>query len=391
MMDRSRTRIRGLGFFKDVDIKPVQGSAPDRTVLNVNVTEQSTGELSLGAGYSSTSSFVGQFSYTERNLFGRGQSVRASIAMSQISKEFQLSFTEPYFLDRPLSAGMDLYKVVQDFDQAQYRGDTTAAGLRLGFPTSEFGSVGLRYTYRIDDITPFSGAPLSVLLAAGMSQTSSFGYSYGYNTFDDPIRPRNGVSFLITQDFAGFGGSLKYLRTESVFGIYSPVIWDDLVGKLVIRGGYIMGYGGQDIRLNERFFKGGDTFRGFQVAGIGPRQLNSGSNDNNAIGGEAYAIGSAELRLPDFLPTDYGISASLFTDFGTLGHIAGGAGLATCFTGQTTPCVEDALAFRASAGLSIGWKSPFGPVQIDIGVPVIRTSYDKSQLIRFSAGTGAGL
>lgn len=386
MMDRSKSRIRGLGFFKDVDIKPVQGTAPDRTILNVTLTEQSTGELSLGAGYSSTSSFVGQFSYTERNLFGRGQSVRASIAMSQISKEFQFSFTEPYFLDRPLSAGIDLYKVVTNFDQAQYRGDTTAAGFRIGFPTSEFGSVGLRYTYRIDDISPYAGAPYAVLLAAGTSQTSSLGYTYGYNTLDDPIRPNKGFVFSLSQDFAGFGGSLKYLRTETIGAVYHPVIWDDLVGKLVLRGGFITGYGGQDVRLNERFFKGGDTFRGFDVAGIGPRQLNS--SGQNAIGGEAYAIGSFELRLPDFLPSDYGISASLFTDFGTLGHISGSTGLSTCFKGQTTPCVEDSLALRASAGLSIGWKSPFGPVQIDIGMPFIRQDYDKTQIIRFSAGTG---
>ena len=152
LVDRSRTRIRGLGFFKDVDIKQSPGSQPDRTNLTVTVTEQSTGELSLGAGYSSTSSFVGEFSYTERNLFGRGQYMRASIQLSTISKQFQFSFTEPYFLDRPLAAGFDLYKVVTDYQQAAYQGDTTAAGFRFGFPTSEYGSVGLRYTYKIDKI-----------------------------------------------------------------------------------------------------------------------------------------------------------------------------------------------------------------------------------------------
>src|SRR6185312_7448821 len=144
LVDRSRTRIRALGFFKDVSVKQSPGSQPDRTNLTVTVTEQSTGELSLGAGYSSTSSFVGEFSYTERNLFGRGQYLRASIQLSTISKQFQFSFTEPFFLDRPLNAGFDLYKIVTDYQQANYRGDTTAAGLRFGFPTSEYGNVGLR-------------------------------------------------------------------------------------------------------------------------------------------------------------------------------------------------------------------------------------------------------
>ncbi|MBI3676538.1 MAG: outer membrane protein assembly factor BamA [Proteobacteria bacterium] len=381
LMDRSRTRIRGLGFFKDVDIKPTQGSAPDKTVLNVAVTEQSTGELSLGAGYSSTSSFVGQFSYTERNLFGRCQFVRVSLSASQISKEFQLSFTEPYFLDRPVSAGFDLYKVLSNFDQAGYQGDSSAAGLRLGFPTSEYGSVGLRYTYRTDTIHPFTNAPLAVRLAAGTAQTSLLGYSYSYSTVDDPIRPHKGIVFQFSQDFAGFGGSLKYIRTESVFGKYAPLIWDDLIGKIVIRGGYIQAYGGQSVRLNERFFKGGDSFRGFKVAGIGPRDLHGGPN--SAIGGDAYVIGSAEARLPDFLPTDYGISLSLFTDFGTLGHIDQGVPPCTIIS-----CVKDNMGFRMSAGLSVGWKSPFGPVQIDIGVPLIKQSYDKTEILRFSAGTG---
>jgi outer membrane protein insertion porin family len=383
LVDRSRTRIRALGFFKSVDVKPAPGSQPDRTVLNVNVTEQSTGELSLGAGYSSTSSFVGQFSYTQRNLFGRGQFLRASISASAISKEFQLSFTEPYFLDRPLGAGFDLYKVLTDYQQADYEGDTTAAGLRLGFPTSEFGAVGLRYTFRIDKITPFGDAPLAIEQSQGTANTSSIGYSYDYNTLDDPIKPTKGVTFDLSQDFAGFGGTLKYLRTESSFSVRKKLFWDEFVGKFSLSAGYIDAYGGQSVRLNERFFKGGDSFRGFQLAGIGPRVINEGSR--GAIGGNAYAIGTAELRLPDYLPADYGISTSLFTDFGTLGHIDAGV---TCISKSSSTCIKDNLAMRASAGLAIGWKSPFGPVEIDLGLPFIKQSYDKTQIIRFSAGTG---
>jgi outer membrane protein insertion porin family len=385
LVDRSRTRIRALGFFKDVDIKPVQGSEPDKTVLNVTVTEQSTGELSLGAGYSSTSSFVGQFSYTQRNLFGHGQYLRASISASSISKEFQLSFTEPYFLDRPLAAGFDLYKVVTDFTQADYEGDTTAAGLRLGFPTSEFGAVGLRYTFRIDKITLFNNASPALLGAAGTADTSSIGYSYDYNTLDDPIKPTKGVTFDLSQDFAGFGGTLKYLRTEASFSVHHKVFWDSLVAKFSVSAGYIDAYGGQSVRLNERFFKGGDSFRGFALAGIGPRDVNA--HGDNAIGGNTYAIGTAELRMPDFLPSDYGISTSLFSDFGTLGHIDSGA---VCLDPHNPAgtCIKDNLGLRVSAGLAVGWKSPFGPVEIDFGIPVVKQSYDKTQIIRFSAGTG---
>jgi outer membrane protein insertion porin family len=391
LVDRSRTRIRGLGFFKTVDIKQSPGSQPDRTVLDVNVQEQATGSLSLGAGYSSTSSFVGQFSYTQTNLFGRGQSLQASVQLSYISKQFQLSFTEPYFLDHQLSAGFDLYKVLTNFDQADYEIDSTGGTLRMGFPTSEYASVGLRYTYRVDSVRPYSGAPTAIVLSAGTEDTSSIGYTYAYNTLDDLLKPRHGVTFAFSQDLAGFGGSLKYIRTVANGAFYHPVFGDNFVAKLGFQGGYIQGYGGQHVRLNERFFKGGDDFRGFNIAGIGPRELNvPGQGGQNAIGGEAYLIGTAELRLPDFLPADYGISLSLFSDFGTLGHIAGNPGIMSCGNnrGGGAPCVKDNLAFRASGGLAIGWKSPFGPVEIDIGVPVIKTDYDKGQIIRFSAGTG---
>ncbi|HEY4115808.1 MAG TPA: outer membrane protein assembly factor BamA [Rhizomicrobium sp.] len=387
LVDRSRTRIRALGIFKDVDIKPVPGSQPDRTVLNVDVTEQSTGQLELGAGYSSASSLVGQFSYTERDLFGRGQFLRLSLSASYISKEAELSFTEPYFLDRPLQAGFSLYKVVTDFNQAYYQSDLDSILLRMGFPTSEYGSVGLRYSYSIEDLTPFSNAPSAVQLAAGTAQTSAVGYTYAYNTLDDPLKPRHGITFSLSQDVAGLGGTLKYVKSQATFSYRHPVFWDEFVATLSGNGGFISGYDGQHVRLNERFFEGGDTFRGFQVAGIGPRELNAGQQ--GAIGGEAFAIGTADLRLPEFLPADYGIGLSLFTDFGTLGHIASQPGIPSC--GRATPhvpCIVDNMALRASGGIAVQWKSPFGPVEIDLAVPYIKQKYDKSQVIRFSTATG---
>ncbi len=383
LVDRSRQRIRALGFFKNVDIKSEPGSQPDKTILTVAVEEQSTGAVQLGVGYSSTSSFVGEASYTETNLFGRGQYLRASASASSISKEFQLSFTEPYFLDRPLAAGFDIYKILTTYDQADYQSDVNAIQLRLGFPTSEFGTVSLHYLYSIDYLTPFGSAPLEILLAQGQTQTSAFGYGYGYNTLDDPIKPTKGFTFGVSQEFAGFGGTLKYLRTEGSFSYYHPVFWDQFVASLSGSAGFISGWGGQHVPINVRFFKGGDTFRGFDIAGIGPRDLVV-KGKGGAVGGDAYAIGTFSLRLPSFLPEDYGIGTSLFTDFGTLGHLD--ANPAPC--NFLVSCVKDNMAFRASAGISISWKSPFGPVQIDLAVPYVKESYDKTQVIHFSAGTG---
>ncbi|MBV9045598.1 MAG: outer membrane protein assembly factor BamA, partial [Alphaproteobacteria bacterium] len=382
LVDRSRTRIRALGFFKDVSVKNTPGSQPDRTVVNVAVTEQSTGELSLGAGYSSTSNFVGEFSYTERNLFGRGQYLRASIQASTISKQFQLSFTEPFFLDRPLQAGFDLYKVVTDYQQAAYEGDTTAAALRFGFPTSEYGTVGLNYTYKIDKIRPFPGAPLEVQLAAGETKTSLLGYSFVYNTLDDPIKPTKGWIFSMSQQFAGLGGSLKYMRTKMSVGYFHPVFWEEMIGSLNLQSGYITGYDGQIIPIQERFFQGGDTFRGFAQAGIGPRDTVIQGN-GGALGGNFYVIGTGQLKLPNLLPESYGVQMALFTDVGTLGHLD--TPIAAC---TAISCIRDNLAIRGSAGLAVAWKSPFGPITINFGIPFLKTSYDRPQIIYFSAGTG---
>jgi outer membrane protein insertion porin family len=393
LVDRSRTRIKSLGFFKDVDVKAAPGSQPDRTVLNVGVTEQSTGELSVGAGYSSLSSFVGQLSYTERNLFGRGQYLRASVELSGYYKQAQLSFTEPYFLDRPVAAGIDLYKTITYIPQANYQGDTTGFGLRFGFPTSEYGAVGIRYSFTLQRLTPFANAGSAIQLAAGSWDTSSIGYSYNYNTLDDPIKPRHGFTFGFSQDFAGFGGNLKYIKTETSFATFRPIFWDKFVASFRESAGYIQGYDGQSVILTDRFFKGGDSFRGFALAGVGPRELNVPNND--AVGGDAYAIGSLELRIPDYLPADYGISSSLFTDFGTVGHIDSGTNLPgttssslPCVKGSGIPCIRDNMAFRMTAGLAIAWKSPFGPVQIDLALPIVKESYDQPRIIWFSAGTG---
>ncbi|MGC9954788.1 MAG: outer membrane protein assembly factor BamA [Rhizomicrobium sp.] len=386
LVDRSRTRIRALGFFKDVAIKNSPGSRPDKADVTVAVTEQSTGELSLGAGYSSTSSFVGEFAYTERNLFGRGQFLRASVEMSTLSKQFELRFAEPWFLNRPLTAGVDFYKWITFYNQAGYEGDATAGTLRLSFPTSEYGSIGLNYTYRINKVTPMSGAPLEVQLAAGSTRTSEIGYSFLYNTLDDVIKPTSGMAFNFTQDFAGFGGSLKFVKTEGAFSAYHKLFGDEFIGSITGTSGFITGYGGTLIPIQERYFKGGDTFRGFKLAGIGPRDIDV-SGDAGSVGGDFFAIGTAQLRLPDFVPTDYGMTFALFSDFGTLGHLKSIVPLCPPATAASS-CIRDNLALRVSAGISIGWKSPFGPVQIDLGVPLVKAPYDKTQIIHFSAGTG---
>ena len=389
LIDRSRTRIRALGFFKDVDVKNVPGSQPDRTNLTVNVTEQSTGSLQVGLGYSSTTSLLGEISYTEQNLFGRGQNMRISVQASYITKSAQFSFTEPFFLDRELAAGFDLYQVQTNYEQSTFQSDVSAAVARLGFPISEYSTIGLSYTYKIEEVRPYEGAPLDVQLAAGSASGSIIGFSYSYADLDDVRKPTTGATFTFSQSFAGFGGNLKYISTTSNFSTYRPFFDGSLVGSLSGRGGYITGYDGSLVPFNERFFMGGETFRGFSLAGVGARDLVAPQN-TGALGGTVYAIGSLEARMPGLIPESYGIQAGLFSDFGTIGHLDN-IFTRTCTGAQYSgigSCVKDNLAFRASAGISIQWKSPVGPVQINLGLPIMKTEYDRAQIIHFSTATG---
>lgn len=387
LVDRSRTRIRSLGYFSDVTIKNSPGTRQDRTVLDVDVKEQSTGELSVGAGYSSSYSFMGELAYTERNLFGRGQYLKASFAASTVTKQIQFSFTEPWFLNRPLSAGVDVYKYITQYNQANYRGDVTGISWRMAFPTSEYGSVGLHYTLRLNQVSAYSSASYAVTSATGNRTTSAVGYSFYYNTLDDMMKPTKGYFFNFSQELAGLGGNIKYLKTEGSWIGYQKIVGDDYVGSLKLSSGFIQGYGGTTVPIQERFFKGGDDFRGFKIAGIGPRDITS-SGDYGSVGGDFYAVGTAQLRLPDYLPADYGMKFALFTDFGTLGVTPYSSAYRHNCTSSSSVCIKDNLAFRASAGITVNWKSPFGPVQISIGLPISKAHYDKTELIHFSAGTG---
>jgi len=382
MLDRSQQRIRALGFFKDVQVRNTPGSQPDRTNVTVSVTEQSTGSIAIGLGYSSYSSLIGDISYTETNLFGRGQSLAAVARMSYVQKQFQLSFTEPWFLDRPLAAGIDLQKVVTDYTQAAFSGDTTAAILRLGFPVSEFSLVSLNYMYRIQKISVTGGAPLEILLADGNQNGSVIGFGYSFNDVDDYRTPTSGGTFSFSQNFAGFGGSLKYLESQASMAAYTPLPLG-LVGSFSFRAKYITGYDGTPVPVNSRYFEGGDSFRGFAIAGVGPRDV-SQSEQISALGGNVSAIGTFNLSMPSLFPESMGVKVGLFADFGTVGHLDSTAGR-TC---TVTSCIRDNLAFRASTGLSVEWQSPFGPLQIDLGIPLVKAPYDREQIIHLRTGTG---
>jgi outer membrane protein insertion porin family len=371
-MRRSQQRIRNLGFFKKVDVTNDPGSAPDKTVVNVAVEEQSTGEFSVGVGFSTTDGPLADISIRERNLLGRGQDLRLGFTIAQRVQQLDFSFTEPYFLGRNMAAGVDLFELTRNQQtESQFDQSSLGGSLRVGYQISEALRQTLKYTLRKDKIfNVASTASLFIKEEAGTRNTSSVGQVLLYDKRDNPKDPTEGYYFQIATDAAGLGGDVRYLRTVATAGYFYPFA-PQWVLSLLGEAGDIFGIN-DTVRIEDRFFVGGDNLRGFATAGIGPRDKKSG----DALGGRTYYTGTVQLGFPVGLPQELGITGRVFTDIGSL---FGGV--------EKGPLVEDINSVRVSSGLGVSWASPLGPIRLDLGIPLVRQKFDKKELFRVSFGT----
>lgn len=401
LLDRAKRRLNALGFFENVRVTTEPGSSPDRVILDVNVIEKSTGALSFGIGYSTSDGIIGDVTLTEKNFLGRGQFVKATVGGGQDRKNFEFSFTEPYFMGRRLSAGFDVYKYVSDQnDYASYDQELTGGAVRFGLPITENFSAQLKYSlYQQDVKIPerFKDCPigqvatqsclqngeasLAIKSAEGDNLLSVISLALTYNTLDNPRRPRDGFLASLKQEVAGLGGDVKFYRATVDARAYHELVPSlGIVGMLRVRGGAVTSWGGKDVRIFDSFFKGGETLRGFKPSGIGPRDITPGGN-NDALGGQIYAAGTAELQFPIFgLPPELGFSGALFFDAGTLYNVSDAAHVPGVI-------ISDDNSIRSSVGFSLIWQSPFGPLRGDFAYALSKESYDKTQIFRFGGGT----
>lgn len=370
---RSKDRINSLGFFQEnlqVDQKP--GSGPDRIILETNVEEKATGELSLSAGFSSLERFIFSASVSQRNFRGKGQELRTNVSWSNYSKSVELGFTEPYFLDKNIALGGDIYR--RDLSSFRYLNNndrdttyeqtTTGFQIRAGVPLTEYTSLALRYSLNFDDVTldqglyysdPDGTGPLAsrcdpliagryLCEAIGKRTTSSIGYSWIYDNRDNRIRPTRGRTFVVSQDFAGLGGSVKYLRSRVNGGQWFP-LGSGFILSFTAEAGYIhslekqrrddVGNAIEKVRLTDRFFLGEPQLRGFDIRGVGPRVIRtygsygtggaftaSGQKADDALGGKMYYLGHAEIEIPlGSGAREMGLRPSVFMDVGAVGSI----------------------------------------------------------------------
>jgi len=404
LVDRAKKRLQALGFFKTVEIKRRPGYTQDRVIIDVELVEQPTGELSFGAGYSTSEGVIGDISLTERNLMGNGQFLRLRLSGSLERLQVDLSFTEPRFLDRNLAAGFDLFhKELNDQTNYVYRSRRTGGSLRLGFPLSENLWAQTYYTLSRDeiyDVDTYLGedgivASRAIREAEGVSISSLVGTTITFDKRNHLKNPTSGYYLSGGVDFAGVGGDVQYVRLSAEGRYYLPIT-ERVTFVSRIMAGHIEGWGGDDVRLIDLYYKGGETLRGFNRAGFGPRDLATG----DAIGGKTYYAATAEVRYPlPFVPDDLGIKGAVFVDAGSLFSINdsskainGQIDSATCVdpnnaaTCKVTNIVDDASP-RVSVGTSIIWDSPLGPLRGDFGWAIVKESYDKEQVFRFGAST----
>ena len=465
---RSQDRIQSLGFFQEkFEIKQSEGSAPDRVVLGANVEEKPTGQLSLSGGYSSLERFVVQLAVSQNNFMGKGQSLDASVNYSVYSKSVELGFVDPYFMDKSILVGANLFR--RDYRSFNFIGDnrnttysqtSTGGNLRFGFPITEYWSFGGRYTLSNDKISldktsfytdPDGNGPQPAVCdpvkagrylcdEIGTRLTSLLGASTVYDDTDG-IHPTRGQRLTISEDFAGLGGNVRYIRSR-IDGTKYHSIGGGWIVSAHAEGGYIAPLqkarnpDSDAVRLTDRFFDPG--LRGFDIRGIGPRIQRVPYNADgtldltkarttDALGGRAYYMGRLELEFPVTSGLkSLGLRPSAFIDVGSLWKVKQPALInarnictpkdlaSTTLTSFTTPAADcsvddkgvlhDATLFDASPGfqelflgnspkprLSIGigvnWVSPFGPLRIDLAKALLKQKGDDTKLFTFNVGT----
>ena len=380
-INRSRQRINNLGFFDKVEVNSKRIGDTDKVDLEIEVKEKKTGELNFGIGYSTVDKATASIGIKERNLLGTGQEMGFNIQRSKYRLSSEINYTKPYFTNREIAVGADLFNYQLDKrNTLVYAQNSKGFTLRGDYSITEYLKHQVRYSFNdqnISDIDPT--ASLTIQNLQGRYINSGVGHSFVYDKRDNRFDPRDGYYFNISEDYAGIGGNMNYLKHEGSAAYYIPIITNDFVLKFSGRFGYIDGIG-QDIRSNNNYFLGGNNFRGFEYAGLGPRTVVNGTAvGGNAVGGKMYYVSTTELRFPLGLPKELGINGALFNDMGTLKGVDQ--------VNKNGTAVVDTGSMRSTYGISIVWSSPLGPIRLDFSKIAKMEQFDRKETFRFSFGS----
>jgi outer membrane protein insertion porin family len=378
---RARRAIRGLDYFERVELDIEEGSAEDRAVLNVRVEEKSTGAISFGLGFSSSAGPIGSVQITERNFLGRGQVVNARVTAAGDTQVYDFSFTEPRFLDRDLAVTGRAFFIQDDRDdESSFQINRAGFEPSVAFPLSDRARIRLNYDIARDDVDASRFASPAIQVDEGSRFKSSVGYRVFYDARNDQIEPTGGYLLELEQEFAGLGGDAQFVKSRGSAKVWQGLFDDDLILSAELEGGALVSFG-DDTQVNDRFFLGGASLRGFADDGIGPRDLNT----DDSVGGNFFTALRLEASFPIGIPEELGIFGGAFIDAGTLFGLDRTEFPALGEASAVT--IDDGANFRVSAGGLLFVDSPFGPIELSVGFPVIKEDFDEDEIFRVNVGT----
>ena len=366
-------KIRGLGFFSDVETDTREGSSPEKIIIEVKLTEKPTGSLGVGAGYNSSDGSVFTFNINERNFLGRGQTVKLDLSSSKIEKTNAIGFEDPSFLGRNLLAGISFGQTTLTPSSTPLKTDTVYFSPLIGFPLSRYSKISIKYRLDQDEVKlttyPHLVSPI-IRSDVGNKNKSALILSYNLDKTNSVVSPTAGYDFRITQEISGLGGNVSYLKSEFKLKTYKTMFRDDIILSSELSSGAIAG---SDASLMNRFTLGGDRLKGFRNRGIGPFDTLYGTQ----LGGKMYTALSLQASFPIGVPEEYGIFGGLFMDTGSLW------GLDNTDSGR----IDDGANIRSAAGVSIFWDSVIGPLRFNWSRPIKREKYDVIENFRFTIDT----
>lgn len=370
-------RIRALGLFTTAEVNAREGTASDQVMIDVEVEETTTGSLQFGAAYNLATGIGLTAEFKERNFLGRGQTLNFDFKLGLDNSQGGMTFIEPAFLSRDLQFRFDGEYRQTEYDYTDYDTQTYLVRPSFEFPLGEKARLGLRYSLtgdRIFNVAAGSSGILQAEEAAGRQVSSGLGYTLSYDTRTTGVNPNAGVLVRLGQDFAGLGGNARSIKTTALMSAETRVWNDDVTLRATLEGGALTTFGA-DSRLNDRFFLTAAKMRGFAPAGVGPRDLTVANRD--ALGGNYFAVARFESEFPLGLPEEFGFSGGAFFDVGSvwgLDNTGGGA-------------VDDDLYWRATAGVSLFWQTPIGPLRFNFSRPLQKENYDKGQVFDLTIAT----
>ena len=357
MLRNTKDRLKATGYFEKVEISVRTGTSPEKALVIVDVSEAPTGSLNFGVGYSTDTSLTGSLSVTERNLLGKGQKLNLNLSVAKNSQTFNFGFTEPAFLNRDVSAGINLAVKNADPSESTYTSNSVSLSPSLGFgvgPNSK-----MMVAYKIEDLTINSKSSRSSVLQEddGSYVNSSISSTFIYDRRNSIIEPTAGYIVRISSDLSGLGGNTGLIKNSIRSKFYQGIVNDSVVFSAELEGGSLGSFNGGS-RVTDRFKLGGRNFRGFQFGEIGPRDVSG-----DALGGEKYLMGRLEANFPLGLPEELGLYGGVFSELGSLWSL------------ETNSKVEDSVlyserVFRSSAGISMYWSTPIGPLQFNWSKPI---------------------